>query len=97
MVTRFSGAVNARTEDGFQLLRACVQVALAIGAGLRRELDHGNVGTNVLGKPIAVNAQVMVRDTGTNPTAPIQLLDFTHRVPKGIKQSLCDTRETRTL
>jgi hypothetical protein len=56
MFTRIGTLVNRRQQVGFDLLGSRVEVALAVGAGLRRKPDYRDVRAHVLGEPVSVHA-----------------------------------------
>ena len=78
MFTRIGKVVNRNTECGFELCGSSVEIFSAIGAGLCREPDHRNERANMPGEPIAIDAQIDVRDTRTNPAAPAEFLMHRH-------------------
>ncbi len=71
-------AVNRPQHFCFEVCRAGVEVAASVRAGLGGELHDRDVRANMLGEPVAVHAQVVVRDAGTDPASPFEVASLTH-------------------
>jgi hypothetical protein len=56
MFTPMRMVVNRLAQHRFELLGSSVQIGASIGTRLRRKLDCSDVGPDVLGEPIAVDA-----------------------------------------
>ena len=78
MFTRMRMVVNRHAQHRFELLGPSIQIGASIGTRLRRKLDHSDVGPHVLGEPVAVDAQVNVRDICADPASPIEDPSLTH-------------------
>lgn len=78
MFTLIGIPVNRLEKFDFELLRSRVEIASAVGTGLRRELEQWHVGTDLQRKPVAIDAQVVVRNVRPNPAAPLECLSSTH-------------------
>ena len=78
MFTRTRMVVNRLAQHRFELLGSRVQIGASIGSRLRGKLDYSDVGPDVLGEPVAVDAQVDVRDICANPASPIEHPSLAH-------------------
>lgn len=70
--------VNCLEEFRFELLRPQVEIALAIGAALCRELEQRYVRAHVLGEPVPIHAQIKMRNIRPDPTAPFEIPSAIH-------------------
>jgi hypothetical protein len=70
--------VNGVQQLHFDLFSPGVKVALAVGPRLCGYRDHRHVRLNMLGEPVSVDTQIMMREVCAYPASPSDLRLTTH-------------------